>query len=72
MFDVGTEPDDELIQHLKECPECRAYYGRCSKAVNLLRPKHVPSVPEREKKIRNFYLSMKLRRAVRYFPMRLL
>lgn len=67
MFDVGTEPDDELIQHLKECPECRAYYGRCSKAVNLLRPKHVPSVPEREKKIRNFYLSMKLRRAVRYF-----
>lgn len=67
MFDVGTEPDDELVQHLKECPECRAYYGRCSKAVNLLSPKHIPSVPERKKKIRNFYLSMKLRRAVRYF-----
>lgn len=67
MFDVGTEPDDELVQHLKECPECRAYYGRCSKAVNLLSPKHIPTVPERKKKIRNFYLSMKLRRAVRYF-----
>lgn len=67
MFDVGKEPDDDLIKHLKECPECRTYYERCLKAVNLLTPKHIPSVPERKKKIRNFYLSMKLRRAVRYF-----
>lgn len=70
MFDVGTEPDGNLIQHLKECPECRAYYGRCSEAVNLLTPKHIPSVPvskKHKKKTRNFLQGIKVRRVARYF-----
>lgn len=68
MFDVGKEPDDDLIKHLKECPECGAYYERCLKAVNLLIPKNIPSVPDVKckKKTRIFLHGMKVRKVARY------
>lgn len=68
MFDVGAKPDDDLIRHLKECRDCRAYYERCSKTVNLLTPKNTPSVPDRKrgKKTRNILLGIRVRRIARY------
>lgn len=32
----------EMEEHMKECPECRAYYKRFSETVDLLTPKHMP------------------------------
>ena len=46
----------EMEEHMKECPECRAYYKRFSETVDLLTPKHMPVAQVKRRPARSRFL----------------
>lgn len=46
----------EMEEHMKECPECRAYYKRFSETVDLLTPKHMPVAQAKRRPARSRFL----------------
>lgn len=46
----------EMEEHMKECPECRAYYKRFSETVDLLTPKHMPAAQAKRRPARSRFL----------------
>ena len=46
----------EMKEHMKECPECRAYYKRFSETVDLLTPKHMPVAQVKRRPARSRFL----------------
>ena len=46
----------EMEEHMKECPECRAYYKRFAETVDLLIPKHMPAAHAKRKPARSRFV----------------
>lgn len=46
----------EMEEHMKECPECRAYYKRFAETVDLLTPKHMPAAHAKRKPARSRFV----------------
>lgn len=46
----------EMEEHMKECPECRAYYTRFAETVDLLTPKHMPAAHAKRKPARSRFV----------------
>ena len=49
----------EMEEHMKECPECRAYYTRFAETVDLLTPKHMPAAHAKRKPARSRFVPMR-------------
>ena len=46
----------EMEEHMKECPECRAYYKRFAETVDLLTPKHMPAAHAKRRSARSRFV----------------
>lgn len=46
----------EMDEHMKECPECRAYYKRFAETVDLLTPKHMPAANAKRRSARSRFV----------------